>query len=136
VKQQVDHEKLREEILNIHRSLIATHLNNDSNHFKGATSDDFVSVSRGDIRKRTRAEVEAGLKEYIENSKFTLYRDLSDPIIGFSDDGSLAWSIVQVEVRGSKIDTGEAIDFTCAWLTLYKREGTDWMKLVEVSTFR
>lgn len=132
----MDHEKLREEILNIHRSLIAAHLNKDPDHFKGSTSDDFLSVSRGEIRKRTRAEVEAGLKEYIENSKFTLYRDVCDPIIGFSDDGSLAWSIVQVEVRGSKLDTGEVIEFTCAWLTLYKRKGADWMKLAEVSTFR
>jgi hypothetical protein len=131
-----NHEKLREEILNIHRNLIAAHLNNDPDHFKGATSDDFLSVVNGEIRKPARAEVEAGLQKYIENTRFTEYRDLTEPIIGFSEDGSTAWSIVQVKVAGSKRDTGKPIDFTCAWLTLYRREGENWVKLAEVSTFK
>ncbi len=129
-------ERLREEILTIHRNLITAHLNNDPDHFKGATSDDFLSVARGEIMKPSRVEVEAGLKNYIETTKFTEYRDLTEPIVGFSEDGSIAWSIVQVKVTGNKKDTSEPIDFTCAWLTLYRRESTNWVKLAEVSTFK
>ena len=124
----------REEILALHRQLIEAHLHNNAEYFDKGISPEFVSVSHGEIRRQTPDEVKANIRDYIENTAFTEYRDLTEPIVGFSDDGSAAWSIVRVKVVGRK-NTGDPVDFTCAWLTLYRREGNGWSKLAEASTF-
>ena len=79
------------------------------------------------------------MSDYINNTTFYEYKDLQDPIIGFSDDYSTAWIICQLKVSGDrKLEYGtiRKIDFTCAWLTLYKRENDRWITLTEVSTFK
>ena len=68
-----------------------------------------------------------------------LVRDLREPIIGFSQDGSLAWAVVQVRVRGTRTRQDgmtREIEFVCAWLTLYERSDGEWKILAEASTFR
>jgi hypothetical protein len=48
-------------------------------------------------------------------------------------------SIVQVKVAGTRhLGDGSQreLDFTCAWLTLYQRQGDRWMRTAEVSTFK
>ena len=37
-----------------------------------------------------------------------------------------------------KIDNGSErkLDFTCAWITLYQRQGEKWLRLAEVSNFK
>ena len=79
------------------------------------------------------------MSDYLNNTTFTEYRDLQEPIIGFSKDGSVAWSIVQVKVAGKRtIENGAErdLDFTCAWITLYERQGDKWLRLTEVSNFK
>ena len=56
-----------------------------------------------------------------------------------SKDGSVAWSIVQVKVAGNRTmddGTDRDLDFTCAWITLYKLQGNEWIRLAEVSNFK
>ena len=76
---------------------------------------------------------------YLNNTTFTGYRDLHEPIIGLSKDGTIAWAILQVKVEGNrKTDEGTErnLDFTCAYFTLYERQGDKWMRLTDVSTFK
>ncbi len=101
----------REEILSLHRQLVEAHLHNNAEYFDKGVSPKFVSVSHGEIRRQTPDEVKANIRDYIENTAFTEYRDLTEPIVGFSDDGSAAWSIVRVKVVGRK-NTGDPVDFT------------------------
>ena len=79
------------------------------------------------------------MSNYLPNTRFSEYRDLAEPIVGVSDDGSLGWSIVQVKVAGTRMmedGTERELDFTCAWLTLYERQDGRWMRTAEVSTFK
>jgi hypothetical protein len=71
----------------------------------------------------TAEEMRASFSSYLNGTTFTEYRDLREPIIGFSDDGSVAWSVVRVKVAGRTMDDGSErdLDFTCAWITLYRR---------------
>lgn len=76
---------------------------------------------------------------YLSNTTFTEYKDLREPIIGYSKDGSIAWSIVQMRVAGrSKRSDGSESEFDdiWAWITLYEREGGRWIRLGEVSSLR
>jgi hypothetical protein len=95
-----------------------------------------MSVGRGEIRNPTKGEITAQFSNYLNNTTFTEYRDLREPIINFSNDGSIAWSVVQVKVAGKRImDDASERDFddTWAWITLYKRQSDKWIRLGEVS---
>jgi hypothetical protein len=128
---------MKSEILALHKALIDAHLNKDVDFLVRDLCEDFVSVSRGEIGRPTKEEVRESFSDYLNNTTFTEYRDLCEPIVGFSRDGSLAWSIVQVKVAGRRrmSDGSEReMDSTWAWLTLYERQGEKWIRLVEVST--
>jgi hypothetical protein len=136
---QPDFETLRSEILELHKSAIEAHLDRDVDFFVQNLSDDFMSVSNGEIDYPTKEEIRSSFSSYLNNTTFSEYADLREPIIGFSKDGSVAWSIVQVKVAGKrKMEDGTErdLDFACAWITLYEREGSRWMKLAEVSNFK
>jgi hypothetical protein len=134
-----DPEALRLEILALHQTDIDAHWEKNADHLAGNLAEDFFSVGNGEIRQPSPAEILAGFESYLTNTTFTEYRDLREPIIGFSDDGSVAWAIVQVKVAGNrKAEDGSnrKVDFTCAWITLYRRQGDGWLKLGDVSSFK
>jgi len=135
----VNLEALRAEILALHQTTIAAHWDKDVEFFTQGLSEHYLSVSNGEIRRPTVEEIRSQFSDYLPNTTFTEYRDLREPIIGFSQDGSLAWSIVQVKVAGTRrLEDGSerALDFVCAWITLYERQGDRWLRLAEISTFR
>jgi hypothetical protein len=134
-----DFHLLRSEILDLHTATIDAHWDKDVDFFVQDISEEYFSVGNGEIRHPTKEEMRSEFSSYLNNTTFTEYRDLREPIISFSKDGSLAWSIVQVKVAGSRTrdDGGEReMDFTCAWITLYERRGDGWIRLGEVSNFK
>jgi hypothetical protein len=134
-----DFDALRSEILDLHKTLIDAHWNKDIDFFIKDISEDYFSVGNGEIRKPTKEEITSQVTDYLNNTTFSEYRDLREPVIGFSKDGSLAWSIVQVKVAGRRTTeegTEKDVDFICAWITLYERQDNTWIRLGEVSTFK
>jgi hypothetical protein len=133
-----DLEEYRREILELHRAGIQAHLDGDVAFFTKDISPDYFSVGNGEIRYPTLEEIDSNFSEYLGSTKFSRYEDLIDPVIGFSDDGTLAWSIVRVKVEGRRMvdpDSSRDLDFTCAWITLYRRTGGRWIRLGDVSSF-
>lgn len=134
-----DPEQSRQEILALHESFIEAHLEKDAAFLAAPTADDYLSVARGEVTPMIASEVEARLAPYLAETEFTHYEDVADPIIGVSDDGSMAWSIVQVRVAGTrtgKDDVAHSYDTQWAWLTLYRRNGDRWERIADVSTNR
>jgi hypothetical protein len=137
--QAPDLEQRRQEILALHQELIQAHLDKDAVALAAPTADDYVAVSRGEVIPISASEVEAMLAPYLAETDFSHYDDVAEPIVGISDDGSLAWSIVQVRVAGTRTgDDGveHSFDTVWAWLTLYRRAGDDWQRITDVSTNR
>ena len=127
------------EIADFHKLFIKAHLQKDVGFFVQDISKDYMSVSGGEIRKPTEEEIRSRFSSYLNNTTFTEYRDLREPIIGLSKDGSLAWMIVEVKVAGKrKMEDGLELDlnFICAWITLFERQGNRWLRLGEVSSFK
>ena len=133
-----DFDLYREEILGLHRATIEAHLEKDVGVLVEGVSEGFFSVSKGDVNHPTIEELRSSFGGYLDSTTFTEYRDLREPLIGFSDDGSVAWSVVQVRVAGRTREGGSERDlgFTCAWITLYRRVGEGWVRLGEVSSFK
>lgn len=134
-----DTEMIRSEIVAIHNDLIDAHFDKNIDYFIRDLSSDFISVSNGEILSPTVGEIKSQFENYLNNTTFAEYRYLREPIIGFSKDGSVAWSIVQAKVMGEqRMDDGTVrkLDFICAWMTLYKRHDKKWIKLAEASNFK
>jgi len=127
----------REEILGLHRQGIEAHLGKDVDFLVKYVSEDFMSVNNGRISYPSIEDLRNSFNSYLSNTEFSSYRDLTEPVIGFSDDGSIAWSAVRVKVEGKtkKDDTSRDLDFTCAWITLYRRENGKWIRFIEASSF-
>lgn len=131
--------QLKAEILALHNAGITAHLENNIPFFTQGIADDYLSVSRGSINKPAHDDIQAMFTHYLGMTTFTEYKDLQDPIIGFSQDGSVAWSIAQVKVTGTQTrDDGTEVDlnFTSAWLMLYERRGEEWVRIADASTFK
>jgi len=134
-----DFDKLRSEIFELHKQAIKAHLNKDVDFLVHNISENYVSVSKGEIRKPSKDEIKSQFSDYLNNTTFVEYGDLQEPIIEFSDDGSVAWSIVRVKVAGLRTmndGTEREFDFICAWITLYRRQNDRWIRLGEVSSFK
>ncbi len=134
-----DFEALRLEILELHKATIDAHWQKNVDFFVKDMAKDYLFVQNGEIQRPQKDEITTKMSDYLNNTTFTEYRDLQEPIIGFSKDGSVAWSIVQVKVAGKRrMDDGTErdLDFTCAWITLYERQGDKWIRLAEVSNFK
>ncbi len=134
-----DTEKFREELLEHHRRSIQAHFEKNVEYLINDLSPDFFAISNAEITHPTVEEQRENFTDYLTNTTFSEYHDLVEPEIGFSDDCSLAWMNVKVKVSGTRVnDDGSSrpVDFTCAWLTLYKRDGDRWLRLGEVSTWR
>jgi len=87
--------------------------------------------------RRSKEGMRKAMDGYFKNTCFTEYKDMQEPIIGCSDDGSLAWSVVKVRVAGRrKTDDGSMRNFDAifAWITVYERKNGRWIRSVEVST--
>ena len=136
-KQNPDKEVLKDQILGLHQKLIDAHFEKNLDFFTQGLSDNFISVKNGEIARPTLQQISESYKDYINNTTFSEYRDLQEPIIGFSEDGSIGWSIVQVKVMGDRnLEDGTVrkVNFVCAWLTLYEMSDIGWRILTEVST--
>jgi hypothetical protein len=126
-------------LLAAHKNVLRAHLEGDLESWMAGESEDYVVVNRGEVTFPTKAERRARLGPYLQNTTFTKYRDLIEPIVKVSDDGTLGWVIVQVEIAGTReMPNGDAVpvDSVWGWIELYeKRDGT-WINVGNVSNMQ
>ena len=130
-----DFKRYSKELLFLHKKNIEAHLKKDVDSLVQGVSEDFISVNNGKVNFPSIEDIRKNYSEYLENTEFSKYEDQMDPIIGFSEDGSIGWSIVKVSV-GGKSKNKHDLEFTCAWITIYKRSNDKWLRFIEVSSFQ
>jgi hypothetical protein len=68
---------------------------------------DYLVANRGEVTRPTPDERRRRLGAYLSRTSFQEYRDVIEPVVTVSNDGTLAWVVVQVEARGTQTaDTG------------------------------
>jgi len=100
---------------------------------------DMLIVNRGAVNRPTLDERRASFGSYLGRTVFSEYRDLLEPIVKVSNDGTLGWVIVQVAARGVQTDedgTKKPIEFISAWIELYEKRNGRWYGIGNVSNFR
>lgn len=126
---QVDIEAERDRVLQLHKLQRDNHFNKDSIAFASHQSENFISVNKGKITRPKKKEMISKYHNYFSSVEFVKWDDVNDPIIRFSEDGKLAYSIVDkiVHVR-YKDENGKLIDDEThyAWTAIYKKYGDEW----------
>lgn len=126
---RVDFELEMSKILELHHTQRDYHFNKDSIAFVNQLSDNFISVNHGEISHPQRQENISRFHSYFSSVKFKKWDDLNDPIIKFSDDGSMAYAIVDKIVSLTyETEEGEIIaDSThFAWTAIFKKYDGEW----------
>lgn len=119
----------RNRILKLHHAQRDYHFNKDSMAFAQQLSDNFIAVNKGAISRPKREETISRYNSYFSSVEFITWDDVSEPIIRFSDDGSMAYTIVDKLVTLTYKDSTENTvreETRFAWTTIYKKYGEEW----------
>lgn len=120
------------ELLRIHAELLEAHRAGDVTRWMAVESPVFVSVNNGRVTAQEFSDRRTQRADYLGRASFDVYRDVREPTVQVSADGSLGWLIAEVEVRGSVRSTsGEPEPFhdIWAWVEMYQNLDGAW-KLV------
>ena len=126
---QVNIEAERDKILQLHKLQRDHHFNKDSISFANNLSENFISVNKGKIAHPQKKDMISRYHHYFSSVEFVKWDDVADPIIRFSEDGKLAYSIVDKIVKITYEDeNGNLIDDEThfAWTAIYKKYGDEW----------
>ena len=118
-------------LLQLHRDVLRYHMEGDLESWMAGESEDYVSANRGEISRPSVEDRRARLEPYLTATTFTKYRDVVEPVVRVSEDGTLGWVICQIEIEGER--GGEEIGSEWAWIELYAKQDGEWRRVGNVS---
>lgn len=128
-KPQFDEETAKTQILALHNLQRTYHFEKDSIAFANQLSDNLISVNKGIISTPNKKETIARYHQYFSSVEFVKWDDVTAPKIRFSEDGTLAYTvvdkIVKVSYKNEKEETIEG-ETHFAWTAIYKKYGDEW----------
>lgn len=119
----------KEKILALHNAQKKYHFEKDSIAFVNQLSENFVSVNKGKITTPQKEETLRRYNGYFSSVDFIEWDDVSDPIIKFSEDGTMAYTIVDKIVKVQYTDKkNKKVEGQThfAWTAIYKKYGDSW----------
>ena len=136
---EFDKKQETEEILKLHNLQRDYHFKKDSISFVNQLSENFVSVKKGVITRPERSETLKRYNGYFSSVEFLKWDDVTKPVIKFSEDGTLAYTIVDKMVQVTYKDESEETVYGethFAWTAIYKKYGNEWKIECVTSTER
>ena len=132
-----DLEKERSTILKMLATEKDAHFKKDVDLFISEFADSMLNVNKGKVTAPSRDEHKEKISNYFNAVQFIKWDDIAEPLIRFSDDGSLAYAVVQKEVILSYPDsTGKPFYDTThyAWTSIYRKHNDGWKIEANIST--
>jgi hypothetical protein len=123
----------------LHEKVIRAHRQSDVELLLEDEAADYVVANRGEVTRPTLDERRERLGSYFRSTTFQEYRDVVDPVVRVSSDGTLGWVIVQVQASGLQTTPGgqkEPLEFVSAWIELYEKRDGRWCRVGNVSNFK
>ena len=130
-------EKERTIILSMLQTERKAHFDRNVELFMSEFADSMISVNKGIVSAPTRDEHKERIGKYFGSVQFSKWDDTATPVIRFSDDGSLAYAIIQKDVILSYPDsTGKTFYDTThyAWSSIYRKISGEWKIECNIST--
>ena len=115
------------------------HFERDTDLFMGEFADSMINVNRGVVSAPSRDEHKDRIGKYFGSVRFIKWDDVTEPVIRFSSDATLAYAIVQKMVVLSYMDPdreGKSLTDTTefAWVSIYRKKKGEWKVECNVST--
>ncbi len=128
-KPQFDEEIAKAQILALHNLQRTYHFEKDSIAFANQLSDDLISVNKGIVTTPNKKETISRYHKYFSSVEFVKWDDVTAPKIRFSENGTLAYTvvdkIVKVSYKNENKETTEG-ETHFAWTAIYKKYGDEW----------
>jgi hypothetical protein len=124
---RVDLEAEKKEILILHNEQRKAHMEKNVSLLLGDSLTDYIEVNRGLIKKPSYSDSRKRFQSCFDSVDFIKWDDVSPPVFSFSDDGTMATSVVDKLVitknkqEGNRLDTSQY-----AWLAVYKKINGKW----------
>jgi hypothetical protein len=134
---KVDIEKEKKIIISMLQTERKAHFDRNTDLFVSEFADGMISVNKGKVSVDSKAEHQNRMGNYFGSVEFIKWDDTAEPIIRFSDDGSLAYAIVQKDVILTYPDSaGKAFYDTThyAWTSIYRKLNGEWKVEANTST--
>jgi hypothetical protein len=113
------------------------HFDRNVDLFLSEFADSMISVNKGKVSVTAPDENRERISEYFGRVEFVKWDDVAEPVIRFSDDGSLCYAVIQKQVILSSPDSlgrkrMDTTDF--AWASVYRKQRGKWKVECNVST--
>ena len=125
------------EIRNLLQQERKAHFDRNVDLFISEFADSMIFVNKGNVNVPSKETNKERIVKYFGSVQFIKWDDVAEPLIRFSDDGSLAYAILQKEVIVTYPDsTGKAFYDTAhyAWGSVYRKQKGEWKVEANVST--
>lgn len=113
------------------------HFDRNVDMFVSEFADSMIGVNKGKVSVLSLEQNKQRIRPYFESVRFIKWDDVAEPVIRFSDDGSMAYAVIQKQVIVSYPDsTGRPfIDTTdYAWVSIYRKQKGEWKVEANIST--
>lgn len=135
---KIDFEAEKQKLLRLHRAQQDAHLQKNVTAFISQFDQNMLSVNHGKITTMSPEAARPRVQSYFDEVKFKKWADVSPPRIEFSDDGSMAYMVVDKMVILTYLDeqkhtVEESTHF--AWVSICKKQPDgEWKIVCNVST--
>jgi hypothetical protein len=113
------------------------HFDRNVDLFVSEFADSMINVNKGKVTAKTIEENRKRIGAYFGTVNFIKWDDLAEPVVRFSNDGTLAYAIVQKQVILSYPDSlGVLLTDTTeyAWVSIYRKQQGQWKVETNIST--
>lgn len=113
------------------------HFNRDAELLVSSFAGDFRNIQAGKVTQPPREESVSRFQSYFDRSTFLVWDDIEPPVIRISNDGNMAYLVVQKRVvlrpRYAASDTA-AQESVFAWLETWEKIAGEWKLKALAST--
>jgi hypothetical protein len=132
-----DFEKEKQEILILHHNQQRAHLEKNVSLLTGDSSMEFIEVNRGMVKRPSNEQTAQKFQAYFNAVDFIKWEDVNPPVFHFSDDGSMATTVVEkLVITRQKEDNNRMDTAHYAWLSVYRKIKGKWQMQAIASTNR
>lgn len=123
----VDLEEEKKAIMTLHNEQRQAHMEKNVSLLIKDSLTDNIEVNRGLIKKPTYSDSRKRFQSYFDAVDFIKWDDVSPPIFSFSDDATMATTIVdKLVITRSKFEGNHLDTSHYAWLAVYKKINGKW----------
>jgi hypothetical protein len=125
-KTSADFEAEKQAIMMLHDQQRKAHMERSAELLASDSLIDYIEVNRGLIKSPSRSESLKRFRAYFNSVEFVKWDDVSPPVISFSDDATMATTVVDKLVITKRISDSKFDTAHYAWLAVFKKTNGEW----------